>query len=387
MSYGFYLNQNELIILKSQFRPTQVHEFYDYRGATNVRTSLSNGSSTPAEVINDAKKAGLDFLFLTDLNQNEYFESYDGYYGNLLVSAQGEYNYMDMRLLHFSTNKDNPPKELNAQRLYFTDILTQNLTEKRDSHVYLAHPLLNGPTWIGNFPIGVNGIEILNPKRISQLAWKTSKLSVLWSLICYPFNSTYSFLRLFKEPREEISTWDKVLSERKVVGFSGVDASAKAIPFASYLMKFPSYQKSFEITSNHILLESELTGKFNTDRIKLFDAFKKGQLYFSLDLLGDPKGFVSYLQNSDKKHMIGSTVPFNKNLKLVAKLPEMPNYLHEIIVFKNGEFEKVSNDIEMIYDVKSPGIYRFVIRVSIFLPIPDAKNWITWIYTNPYFIN
>jgi hypothetical protein len=361
--------------------------FYDYHGVTNVRTSLSSGSSEPSRVVADAKRAGLDFLIITDTNQTEKAETLEGYHGNMLVLVESEYSYLDMRLLHYAGVKDSAPTDPNAARLYFTDLMSQNNVQSRDNIVVAAFPFNNGPTRTGDFPTGLDGVEILNPKSISQRAWMSSKLNVLWSLVCYPFNPNLAFLRLFQEPTDEIALWDKLLQNRKIFGYSGADASARAIPFASYLMKFPSYQMSFAITSNHVLTETELNGDSQKDRQKILHALKNGQFYFSLDLLGDPRGFNAYVEDRDKIHPMGSTIKFNKRLRLVSKLPVEPTEFYEIVVFKNGERDLTANQPEINYEIKGPGVYRVAVRVSTFLPPPDGKKWITWIYTNPFFVD
>jgi phospholipid/cholesterol/gamma-HCH transport system substrate-binding protein len=44
------------------------------------------------------------------------------------------------------------------------------------------------------------------------------------------------------------------------LAYAGAEAFARAFPWSNYLVKFPSYQSSFEIVTNHVLLTSELTG-------------------------------------------------------------------------------------------------------------------------------
>jgi hypothetical protein len=386
--YGFYIAQMGPTLIAQDLKRESPRGFHDYRGVTNVRTDLSSGSSEPAEVISEAKKAGLDFLILTDENQTEKARNAEGYHGNLLVMVESEYSYLDMRLLHYSGLKDSAPRDPNDTRLYFTDLLSQNSSAGRDNIVVMAHPFVNGsPTWTGDFPLGLDGVEILNPKSVSQSAWVNSKINVLWSLVCYPFNPNLAFLRLFQEPTDETALWDKILQQKKIYGYAGADASARAIPFASYLMKFPSYQKSFEIATNHVLMETELNADFHSDRQKIVRALKQGQFYFSLDLLGDPKGFNAFVQDHEKVHMMGSTIKFNKHLRLVTKLPVVPKDFYEVIVYRNGERDLTANQPEINYEIKSPGVYRVAVRVSAFLPPPDGKKWMTWIYTNPFFIN
>lgn len=387
LAYGFYLSQSDLVVIPANFKPESSAEYYDYRGVMNVRTSLSNGSSSPLDVIVDAKAAGLDFLFLTDVNQYDQSESLNGYNGNLLVAVAGEYSFLDSRILYYNLDPNKRPSDSAEAQLFFTDLLSQKFSENKDGLVVLAHPFNNGPTWTGAYPPGLDGIEILNPKSISTKAWLRSKLDVLWSLFIYPFNSRYSFLRLFREPSEEIALWEQLSRERSTLAFGGSDASARAVPWADALLKFPSYEKSFEITNNHILLSSELTGNYQKDRQKIFAAVKKGNFYVSLDLLGDPKGFLSIMEDRDKHFLMGEQIRFSKSLRLKTKLPIEPKDFYELVVFKNGERDFAVNTPDFIYPVPGPGIYRVIVRVSPSLPLPDGKKWITWIYTNNFYVN
>ena len=385
--YGFYLSQTNLVVIPTNLKPESALEFYDYRGVTNVRTDLSNGSSTPIEVINDAKNAGLDFLIITDQNPFDHSESVNGYHGDLFVMTGGEYNFLDARLLYYTLDPDDKPLNSSDATLHFTDILSQKQNDNRDSILVLAHPFTDKATWTGEYPSGLDGLEVVNPKSISSKAWLRSKASVVWSLLIYPFNARYSFLRLFREPTEEIELWNQLSKERNTLAFSGADASARAVPWADALMKFPSYQKSFEITNNHILLTSELTGNYPKDRAKIFNALKKGHFYFSLDLLGDPKGFTAFIEDKERIHLMGERIKFNKNLKLKAKLPILPKDFYEIVLIKNGERDHTVNTSQFEYTITEPGIYRVIVRVAPLLPLPDAKKWMTWIYTNNFYVD
>jgi hypothetical protein len=384
--YGFYISQVNYSIIPPELKREHPEGYYDYRGVSNIRTELSNGSSSPVDVIAEAKLTGLDFVILTDLNQFDHSESINGYNGNLLVMNEGEYTYLDSRLLHYSLEKENPPESSGEVSVYFTDLLSQKSSDHKDTLLVLAHPFNNGPTWTGPYPQGLDGIEIVNPKAISENAWRRSKLNVIWSFIVYPFSPRYAFLRLFREPSDEIALWDKLSSERHTIGFGGADATARAIPWAGALVKFPSYHTSFEITSNHVLLNSELTGNYAKDRQKIFTALKRGNFYVSLDILGDPRGFIAKIVDKDKTYLMGETLPFKKNLHLQADLATPPKDFFEFIVYKNGEKDFISNNKAIDYEIKSPGVYRVVVRVSPTLPLPDGKKWISWIYTNTFTI-
>jgi len=381
--YGFYLSQSSFKVVPQDLKEENPEGFYDYRGVMNVHTHLSVGSSSPTEVIEDAQKADLDFLILTDVNQFDHLESLNGYSNNLLVLDEREYSFLDSRLLYVS---DNRSVAADNATLYFTDLLSQKGPQNREGLLIMAEPFRDGPTWTGNFPDGLDGIEIVNPKAIANHAWKRSRLEVLWSFVIYPFNPQYAFLRLFREPDDELALWDQVTAERPLSGFGGADASARAIPLADYLVKFPSYQTSFEIVNNHVLLESELTGRYQSDRQKIITALKKGHFYVSLDLLGNPKGFSALMSDDEKVYPMGSQIKFHPGLRLKVKLRHEPVYYYEIVAFEKGDRVGTSNTTELNLEIKHPGVYRAIVRVSPALPLPDGKKWITWIYTNPFYV-
>ncbi|MBX2995503.1 MAG: hypothetical protein KF681_11800 [Bdellovibrionaceae bacterium] len=382
--YGFYLSQSSFDAIPVGLKEENPTDFYDYRGVINVHTQLSLGSSTPNEVIEDAKKSDLDFVVITDVNQFDHVESLNGYSGNLLVMNEGEYSFLDSRLLYLS---DNHLERAQESTLFFTDLLSQQDPQMRESLLIIAHPFKDGPTWTGPFPPGLDGLEIMNPKAIASRAWKRSPLDVMWSFVIYPFNPRYAFLRLFREPTDELSLWDQMSQERPLLGFGGADASARAIPLTDYLIKFPSYQTSFQIVNNHVLLDSELTGRYPKDRQKIMSALKAGQFYVSLDLLGNPKGFIAKLQDKDGKvYPMGSKIKFKPGLKLIAELGREPVYYYEIVSLQNGDRFETVNSKRLEAEITGPGVYRVIVRVSPTLPLPDGTRWITWIYSNPFFI-
>jgi hypothetical protein len=381
--YGFYVAQMDSSIIPLELKPENSVGFYDYRGAINIQSNRTRGSSSPQEIMNEARKAGLDFVILTDSDKEN---SFSGYHDDLIVLDEAEIPFLDSRILILSSTPDPLNSKNENTNIYLTDLLSQKSETNLSKTVILAHPFNPSPTWTGPYPTGIDGLEVLNPKSISKKAWGYSKIGVIWSLITYPFNPRLSFLRLFREPLDETSLWDNLLEQRMIYAFAGADANARAIPVANYLMKFPSYQMSLGIASNHVLLNSELTGNYEKDRQKIFSALKRGQFYISLDLLGNPKGFVSYIEDKEEIIPMGSRIKLNKGQKIIAKIPIEPKYFYEIVLYKNGEKEMISNEQTLEYNLKSPGTYRIQVRVSPTLPFPDGKKWISWIYTNPFVV-
>ena len=384
--YGFYISHYDLSVIPKQLRKDNPIGFYDYTGVINVHTDLSLGSSQPLEVITAAKAAKLDFLILTDLNTFNSPSQLDGYHGNTLVFVGNKISYLDSRLIYYSLKQEPLGFNLGEAQVKMADLLSQKEGANENSLVILAHPYKAGFTWSGEIPSGLDGFELLNIKSLSSRAWEISKISTLWSLLIYPFNNRLALLRLFSEPTEELALLDKLSQQRSVIGFAGAEASARAVPLANYLIKFPSYQRSFELFSNHLLLKSELTGNTATDQQKIFAALKAGQFYISFDEIGNPKGFNAFIEEKGHVYPMGSKIKFSKNQILKIRIPVEPLEFFEVVVYRNGARYETFNSSEADVPLKEPGSYRVQVRVSPYLPLPDAKKWITWIYSNPFIV-
>lgn len=384
--YGFYINQYETSVVPPQITREHSRSLNDYKGVLNVHTDLSSGSASSSFVIASAKLANLDFLMFTDVNVFNMPTTFESYHGNLLVFSAGKYSYLDSRLIYYSLTQEGVGNNLGDAQVKLSDLLSQKTGANKDSLTILAHPYKAGYSWSGEIPSGLDGFELLNLKSLVNRAWSESKISTIWSLAIYPFNPRLAFLRLYTEPTDEITLLDKLSQQRRVVVYAGTEASARAIPLANYFIRFPSYKRSFEFMSNHLLLKSELTGSFNSDRVKVFNALKNGNFYIALDMLGDPKGFVATLDEEGKSHLMGSEVKFAKNMSLKVSLPSKPKDFFEIVIYRNGQAIAKINEPEVVFPITEPGAYRIQVRVSPMLPLPDAKKWITWIYTNPFFV-
>ncbi|MGE3758666.1 MAG: hypothetical protein AB7H97_12965, partial [Pseudobdellovibrionaceae bacterium] len=295
-------------------------------------------------------------------------------------------SYLDSRLIFYDLNKNNEPSSVGEGQIQFTDYLSQDKSASADSFIVMAHPMRAGFSWTGPYPHGLDGIEPINLKSVLKDSWDRSKLSGIWSLLIYPFNAKLSFIRLFVEPRPEFDLWDELSQKHSTIGFLGSDATAKAVPMANYFLRFPSYEKTFEVASNHVLLKSELTGNGASDRQKIFTALKRGNFYMSFDLLGEPRGFVAVMKSKEKEYLMGAKIPFSSFLKLEVKLPSKPDVKFETILYKNGEAIETFKEESFERIVDAVGTYRVLVRVKPNLPYPDSGRWFSWIYSNPFFV-
>jgi hypothetical protein len=302
----------------------------------------------------------------------------------LFVSSGVEYKYLDTRLLILGYDPTSP----NDMSWKVADWLTQKPPFDRNIILILSTPynMSAQSTWGVEWPSGIDGLEVQNPKTIAERSYQSNYFTIVWSLLVYPFSPQYAFLRLYEDPNLELQLWDKIHVQQRLVGVSGLDASARAILSPGSIIEFPSYQTSFELMSTHVLTKDELVGSYEKDKKILFNSIKNGSVYFSLDLLGNPKGFIAFYEANGNKYWIGEEAPFVEGALIRFRLPSEPSDMFEVVLYRNGQRVAHSNNYEGEFVIDKPGNYRVTVRVSPFFPLPDAKKWVTWIYTNPIYI-
>lgn len=362
--YGFYISQFEFQLFTTKNKKSSL--FYDYRLSSNIHTYLSLGSGTEETITEEAKRARQDFIMITDVDLPVY-------------DSQDHYN--DRIGILYAEKKINDAEKIIQYKL-----------QKNSSLIdlkYHAHPINKSYDQASLAEQSYDGFEVFNLKSITQNAWRQSKLSTLWSVLFYIFNPRLALMRLYNEPTEELRLFDQLSENRSLSMFLGAEASARAIPITNLLMKFPSYERTLSVSSQHLLLTSELTGDMTKDNVKIIEALKKGQFYISFDELGDPTGFEAYVITGKNKpfSFMGSHITLAKDIKIFYKLPAEPNIFFEVVLYRNGKRADHLNTSEGLFTIKQPGTYRLQIRLSPTLPLPDATKWLTWIYTNNFYIH
>lgn len=384
--YGLYTASFEMNIISPQINIKNSDFFFDYSGAVHVQTNSPNKEDEIKDIFLQANDIDLDFLIFNQLNTYTKNKNLDGYFENTLIIEGSEFSYKNSRLLLISDNQ----KKRNTSAGQTQLLASQQLSEpnsQNSSTLILSHPLRERFQWYGDLPIGLSGLELFNVNQIWAHNWNNSKFSFLWSLLYYPFNPSLSATRLFKKPSlDELTYWDKVLRKRELFAITGVNATPSLRLFG---MEFPSYSTLLNVMRNHLLLKSELTGDEEKDSKRIKTALKKGQFYISLDVIGNPKGFASYIKDEDDKIFpMGSKINLKSSpISLIVKLPSRPLVPFRVLIFKDGKKMIHSDSIETVLNIYSPGTYRAIVEVLPDFPIPEGKKWISWIYTNPFFIN
>ena len=372
--YGLYLAQYNVAILSDELVADHPRGFLDYRGLTHVR------GADVEKIIAAAQSVGLDFLSLTDLNVFDKSNAMaGGYHGNLLVMMDGEYSYLNSRLLNIGATASGQLQGVGRSQVLLADLLSRRAKPPEMGALLLAHPGNSRYQWTGEYPPGLDGLEVIDLSDIWQEAWKNKKWSFFLSLTIFPFHEQLALLRLFEAPEEQLRLWDELSQKHHMIGIAGAGSEGR--------LRYPSYETLFSLVRDHVLLRSELTGSSESDVEKLASAVRRGQFYMSLDILGNPKGFNAIVRDkAGEIYPMGSELNYSDGLTLEVTLPQKPKVPFDTIIYKNGERMMTSNSQVTQYFINSPGVYRVLVRVIPTLPLPDGKKWIPWIYTNNFYV-
>lgn len=383
LTYAISLTLRDPSALPSALEMPNHPGFYDYRGILNVQSTLSNGYLQPQEIIRLAQENKLDFLVFQDLNRFIPGGPAEGWQRQLLVFNGAKFSYLESRILVLQPDRLKSVESLGQAQTIIADLLSseRRVSSKSDSLI-LGQASRDGTEWTGIVPEGVAGLEVINVHQHINRLWRDERMTLLWSMLIYPFNAQLALVRLFADLDIDFGSWDRLSRERKTYGILGSDAGQPA-KILGWPVNIPSYESLFKLASNHVLLRSELTGDFESDREKILNALVNGHSYLAFDSLGQTKGFATWYEDSKGIQSLGSRPQLDDRSRLLVRLPKKPTVPFETVILKDGVGVMTSNSTETEYRIYQPGVYRVAVRLFVSPSVLDGGRWIPWILTNP----
>ncbi|MFK8136844.1 MAG: hypothetical protein AB8E15_00660 [Bdellovibrionales bacterium] len=390
MSYGLLISNYSIQITPAEIStvPASTNPYYTYRGITHVESQYGRGSGSIEKISLAAQSEGIDFVFITDLNQYEEPSYIERKINDVYMIRGGKYSYVDSHLLVFGGLKDHKFKSPGQSQILMSDLLTQKNRGPDTMSIHISHPTRPRYEWTGRYPIGLNGLEIFNLKEFWDRKFREERGHFLWSLLLYPFNENLFYANIVEPPHKELALWNKLMTKQNVIGLFGHHATAKAVvlPSDSGYWEFPKYETFFRTGANNIVLRSELTGNFERDKAKILTALKNGNSFLSLDLIGNASSFFVEVKQKEKSFLIGEEIDLkNRPTKIHYRLPEITSDF-EVQLLKDGELYMSSNQLENNFDINMAGNYRIQVLVKLDMPFPAKAKSLYWIITNHFYV-
>jgi hypothetical protein len=310
-------------------------------GVIHVHFSIKNWKRYFEEILKGSEKANIDFIILTTHTPKRKKEKYkflfelEGYYKNICFIHAEE----------FDEKKKNHLIIIGKNEWTEENIFENNKnTLKLVAHPYGKHRLFFvkknyiWEKWNEKF----DGIEIWS--LLFNWADKTKIYNLPVRYLFFPYNVSVPEERILRK-------WDILNLERKIIGFAGLDIHS--LPFYLKIFDFRnvfSYKNVFKTLRNHIYLREKLTGNFESDKIKILNAIKNGNLFFSNDFLRESKGF--YFGERDGRYVCGEEGKIGDIILIRNPV------LAKTKLIRNGKVITEKEIIEEEYKIEKEGNYR-----------------------------
>jgi len=369
-------------------------QYYEYSGVLHIHSRYSDGSGTIEKITRAAKKAGLDYIIVTDHNTLKAMEDgAEGWHDDLLVLVGEEIgDHEGNHCLAFGISDPIKPRD-----------------HGQDAGRYIEAVRCQGGIVFAAHPQGLHNTSFdlhLSPWD----AWDDPDYTGLevWSYMCdwvesvTWLNILYYYLRpekVIHGPSPDVlQKWDQLCQVRRVVGIGGSDAHARHLSPFNFI-KFLSYKRTFHRLRTHLLTPSPLSPDLDESKRLIYTALGSGHCFFANDFLADSTGF-NFKASTDEGQMLlmgdearlrSAAELFEK--KLEQKFPPDCNCLGlfqrlaelevtspvpaSLRLVHNGQLVKeVSEARQLTWKASEPGVYRVEARY----------NGNPWVFTNPIYL-
>lgn len=359
-------------------------------GNLHMHTPYSDGEKYHAAIAEDAIKAGLDFVIVTD--HNIWVEEVDGYYENeegrvLLFTGEEVHNVrrkpQASHFLAYGAKKELAPFAPDPQGLI-------DETLNAGGFGFLAHPhekdipIANEPNlgWHDWEIDGFTGIEIWNymsslknrlAEALENLRFKNRLFGNLTAL-----RIALNPEKVITAPEPEtLKLWDDLLSQgKRVVAIGNSDAHGTPMSMGPIKREIYPYEFLFRAVNTHILIPQPLNGDLEADKKMILKAVGRGNAWVGYDMAHPTNGF-KFSAKGKNKGVMGDSIKMEAGATLQVRTPERA----DISLIRHGEvLSQVENENTLTYLANETGAYRVECKI----PYMDKKRG--WIYSNPIYL-
>ncbi|MFH1368997.1 MAG: CehA/McbA family metallohydrolase [Elusimicrobiota bacterium] len=347
---------------------------YDYSGAIHMHSNYSfDGNTSVESIIESAKRAGLDFIVITDhLRLDAKNAGYEGWHDGVLVLVGEEitpkYNH------YVALGIDKPViawKEKSVPQEYIDKVAEQGGTG------LIAHPDHTGAPKFGikGYPWkdwsvkGYAGLGIWD----LMTDWQEKLVSTGAAAFAYIFPDFV----LSGPKKETLERWDALNACGRIAGYGEIDNHNSLKRYFGLNFRIFPFDFAFSTIRTHVLLNEQLNRDFRAAHKQIIDAIRNCRLYVAQEHGASAKGFMFRIYNSEETATTGMEFRLtDKPTMLETRLP-LPGLIR---VVRNGEtiYEEYKKHANL--EIDRLGVYRieaFRKKMGFLKP---------WIFSNPIWV-
>jgi hypothetical protein len=368
-----------ITLLPAATRRTAAPPATTIRGVFHVHSNRSDGSGSVDAIAEAAQRAGLQFVILTDHGDGTRSPDPPSYRSGVLTidglelsTSSGHYAAIGLPVSPYPIAGTPEDVIEDVRRLGGFGIA---------AHPGSPRPSLSWQGWDTPF----DGLEWIN----GDSEWRDeSRMPIARALLTYLIRAPQSLALLLDRPDRVLHRWDALAIDRKIVGLAGTDAHARlgfrqrTDPDASSVhVRLPGYESSFRALSNHVVLETPLSGDATIDARALMQAIRSGHVYSVIDALATP-GSLSFTATSGSQSAgMGDSLVVDGDVLLHAASNAPPGTT--LVLLRNGQRlqEVTDGPIQM-----NGGIDRGVYRIEGYTSGSPGGPAVPWIVSNPIYV-
>lgn len=390
----------------------------EYFGNVHMHTTYSDGTGTFDELVAAARRARLDFVYVTDHNILVR-DREEGYRQGVLTLVGQEVHDRSRvpersHLLCLGVKQDVTPHAVDPQGLI-------DAVNEQQGLAFLAHPidpqtrlLPRHFSWEDWHVTGYTGIELWNYMSVFR-QFTTSKAKVL----------SVAFLPLIfnRGPLPAVlRKWDELTQQRQVIAIGGTDVHAWRRNIGPIRRCFLPYDHCARALNTHILVDEPFLGAptaavldcasaaVQHDRALVHRALRAGHCWLGYDLAAPTRGFrftavqvprgqaADFAHESHVAHPPRAAHPVR-----AAQAPHAPDAimgdrlappsagwetllrvklpaLGHMRLLRDGQLVAQRYGQRLDYRSAAPGVYRVEVRRLFW------GQWRGWIYSNPIYV-
>lgn len=344
-------------------------------GAYHIHTARSDGLGDKNEVAFAARRAGLQFVIITDHGDGTRAPDPPAYIDGVLCldgveisTDNGHYVALDMPQAPYRLGGAGDAVVEDVHRLGGFGIA---------AHPDSAKPELR---WTDGFD-AIDGIEWFN----LDSEWrKDSRARLARAGVGYLFRPAAALATLLDRP-PTFGLWDRLTTRRAVVGLAAADAHGgvhKSVVDGreASLWGVPSYEASFRTVTNRVVLDTPLTGDAASDARAIYLAIRTGRVFSAVDAVATPALLDFHVQSRTGVVSMGGSVGAAASSILVARAPMPPGAVLQLL--RGGREVARSMTGDLRYSATVRGAYR----VELHVPHAPGDPPVPWVVSNPIYI-
>jgi hypothetical protein len=340
---------------------------HDLSCVVHLHSTHSDGTGTVPEIARAAARARADVVLLTDHDTlAARRQGEEGWYGDVLllageeVSPPGRDHY-----LAFGIESHIRHHGLDACGI-------ARAVREAGGFGFAAHPFSQGSARFRRpaMPFGgldcdaLDGIELWN--FANDAGERIAGIGDLIRFLARPGRA------LGDPPDRNVSAWDELCRERRVVAIGGLDAHQYGKRIGPIVpLRIMAYHREFRLIRTHVLCETAPARELGHDRELVFDALRAGRCYIAVSSVAPARGFR--FEAADVP-MGGEAAAGRRTLHVRTPLAA------HVRLLRDGRELASADGTTLDTEVEEPGVYRVEARRA------ARGRERTWILSNPIYM-